>query len=411
MRLLADPKAAAFLDQFTSRWLELYKIGSMPPSPKDFQQYYVDGLGKAMKTEARLFFAHVLENNLPIDRFLDADFTFVNGGLARLYKIPGVHGAEFQKVTLSDRRRGGLLGMAGVLTASANGIDTSPVIRGVWVLNNILGTPPTPPPPDVKPLEPDIRGATTIRDQLAKHRTVTTCNFCHQKIDPPGFALENFDPIGGWRDRYPRPGKVEPPVDASGALSAGEAFTGIESFKAVLSTESSPPICPLPDREAPHLFDGPRIQPADGPQVDKIVAASDHRGGGLRDLVSRSSGAKPSAASSAQSPLDRRLPACPQKKGRYILSRLLPNRARSLYSRWMRIYRPVLIVVSVCEAIDKAAPDKACDQSSRNISPPRSSRVQKQVPARPVGPVISCSMSGNVVRNEVSCRRLARNTD
>src|SRR6185436_6072194 len=110
------------------------------------------------------------------------------------YGIKGVQGASFQKVALNDRRRGGLLGMAAMHTASANGIDTSPVVRGVWVMKNILGTPPTPPPPDVKALEPDIRGATTIRDQLDKHRTVSTCNSCHQKIDPPGFALENFDP-------------------------------------------------------------------------------------------------------------------------------------------------------------------------------------------------------------------------
>ena len=139
LRMLTDPKASAFTDQFTSRWLELYKIGSMPPSPKEFQTYYVDGLAKAMKTEARLYFQYLLEKNLPIDRFIDSDFTFVNGGLARLYNIPDVHGAEFRRVALTDRRRGGLLGMAGILTASANGIDTSPVIRGVWVLRNLLG--------------------------------------------------------------------------------------------------------------------------------------------------------------------------------------------------------------------------------------------------------------------------------
>ena len=257
----------------------------MPPSPKDFQPYYVDGLAKAMKTEARLFFEHLLANNLPIDRFLDADFTFVNGGLARLYKIPDIHGASFQKVTLADRRRGGLLGMAGVLTASANGIDTSPVIRGVWVLNNILGTPPTPPPPDVKPLEPDIRGATTIRDQLAKHRTVSTCNSCHQTIDPPGFALENFDPIGAWRDRYPRPGKVDPPVDPSGALPGGERFTGIETFKALLLQNHRQQFARCLTEKLLTYSMGRQLEPADGRQVEKVVAEVAKQGGGLRDLV------------------------------------------------------------------------------------------------------------------------------
>lgn len=284
LRMLADPKARAFTDQFTSRWLELYKIGSMPPSPKDFPNYYVDGLGEAMKTEARMFFQHLLQNNLSIERFLDADFTFVNGGLARLYRIPGVHGAEFQKVPLTDRRRGGLLGMAGVMTASANGIDTSPVVRGVWVLRNILGTPPTPPPPDVKPLEPDIRGARTIRDQLARHRTVATCNSCHQHIDPPGFALENFDPIGGWRDNYPRPGNEDPPVDASGKL-ADAVFRDVVSFKDVLLTKQRDAFARCLTEKLLVYAMGRTLEPSDAKGVDQIVASLKQRGGGLRELV------------------------------------------------------------------------------------------------------------------------------
>ena len=286
IRMLSDSKANAFIDQFTSRWLELYKIGSMPPSTKEFQSYYTDGLAKAMKTEARMFFQHLLEKNLPIDRFLDSDFTFVNGGLARLYKIPDVHGAEFRKVTLTDRRRGGLLGMAAIHTASANGIDTSPVIRGVWVLNNLFGTPPMPPPPDVKPLEPDIRGATTIRDQLAKHRTIETCNSCHKTIDPPGFALENFDPIGAWRDHYPRAGKVKPPaVDASGLLSNGESFKEIVSFKQTLLRSHRDQFARCLTEKLLTYSTGRNIEPADGEHVDRIVAELKQRGGGLRDLV------------------------------------------------------------------------------------------------------------------------------
>ncbi len=284
LRMLADNKASAFTNQFTDQWLELYKIGSMPPSPKDFPQYYVDGLGEAMKTEARMFFQHALENNLPLDRFLDADFTFVNGGLARLYKIPSVHGAEFQKVTLPDRRRGGLLGMAGMLTASANGIDTSPVVRGVWVLKNILGTPPVPPPPDVKPLEPDIRGARTIRDQLQKHRTVETCNSCHRQIDPPGFALENFDPIGGWREKYPRPGNEDPPVDASGNL-AGAVFRDVVTFKDVLLTKQSDAFARCLTEKLLVYAMGRTLEPTDARSIDRIVSAMKQRGGGLRDLV------------------------------------------------------------------------------------------------------------------------------
>jgi hypothetical protein len=293
LRLLSDPKASAFVDQFTSRWLELYKIGSMPPSPKEYHNYYVDGLAKAMKTEAAMFFRYVLENNLPIDRFLDADFTFVNGGLARLYKIPDIHGAAFQKVSLTDRRRGGVLGMAGVLTASANGIDTSPVVRGVWVLRNILGTPPTPPPPDVKPLDPDIRGAKTIRDQLAKHRTVSTCASCHMKIDPPGFALENFDPIGGWRDTYPRPDGEGPRVDSSGALNGGESFKNVVSFKDALLAGHRDQFARCLTEKLLTYSMGRTLEPADGAYVDSIVAALKKRGGGLRDLIVLVAGSEP----------------------------------------------------------------------------------------------------------------------
>lgn len=237
-RLLNDPKALAFTEHFTSRWLELYKIGSMPPDPVSFRNYYVDGLEEAMKLETRLFFKNVLDENLPIDRFLDSDFTFVNGGLARLYGIHGVTGAQFQKIKLADSRRGGLLGQASVLTASANGIDTSPIIRGIWVLENLLGTPPNPPPPDVKPLEPDIRGATTIRDQLKKHRDIAVCAECHAKIDPMGFALENFDPIGAWRDSYGRGRTKSLPVDASGQLPDGTEFTDITGLKKLLLTRN-----------------------------------------------------------------------------------------------------------------------------------------------------------------------------
>jgi mono/diheme cytochrome c family protein len=285
LRMLDSPKAEALDSQFTSRWLELYKIGSMPPSPKDHQNYYIDGLDQAMKTEARLYFRHILQNNLPIERFIDSDFTFVNGGLARLYNIPDVHGVEFRNVRLPDRRRGGLLGMAGVLTASANGIDTSPVVRGVWVLRNILGTPPTPPPPDVKPLDPDIRGASTIRDQLLKHRHVATCNSCHAKIDPPGFALENFDPIGGWRDRYPRMSHDAPKVDASGRLAGGDSFIDVVSFKDVLLHRHRDQFARCLTEKLLAYSMGRRLEPSDAPQVDRLVAALQERGNGMRDLL------------------------------------------------------------------------------------------------------------------------------
>ncbi len=283
-RMLADKRANAFATQFTSRWLQLYKIGSMPPDPAKFPAYYVDGLEKAIKEETRLFFQHVLRENLPIATLLDADFTFVNGGLARLYGIDGVRGGGFQKVSLADSRRGGLLGQASILTASANGIDTSPVIRGIWVLENVLGTPPSPPPPDVEPLEPDIRGATTIRDQLEKHRKVETCAQCHRKIDPLGFALENFDPIGAWRDHYPQGRDGGPTIDASGRLPDGAEFTDISGLKKILSGRKRQFAHCLTEKMLTYAL-GRKLDAADRPQLDIIVGELDRRNDGLLDLV------------------------------------------------------------------------------------------------------------------------------
>lgn len=283
-RMLADPRAQAFVDNFTSRWLELYKIGSMPPSDRAFREYYIDNLEPAMKTETLMFFAHLLNNNLPLSDFLDSDFTFVNGGLARLYGIDGVKGAQFQKVALKDRRRGGLLGQASILTASANGIDTSPVIRGIWVLENILGTPPNPPPPDVEPLEPDIRGAATIRDQLKKHREVPTCNECHRKIDPLGFALENFNPIGGWRSRYERRRESDPEVDASGRLPDGSTFEDVIGLKKILAAKQDQFARCLTEKMLAYSM-GRTLSIADRPHIDRIVADLKRDGNGLQDLV------------------------------------------------------------------------------------------------------------------------------
>lgn len=283
-RMLADSRAAVLAERFTARWLQLYKIGSMPPDPARFRQYYMGSLEEAMQRETQLFFQHVLEHNLPITTFLDSDFAIVNSSLARLYGIEGVRGQEFRPVSLSDRRRGGLLGQASVLTASANGIDTSPIIRGIWVLENLLGTPPAPPPPDIEPLEPDIRGATTIRDQLARHRTVAACNSCHRKIDPLGFALENYDPIGAWRTRYPRGGGSGVVIDASGELPDGRQFDDIVGLKDLLLERSDQFSRCLAEKLLTYAL-GRTLEPADRGQVDELIAKLNQRGGGLQDLL------------------------------------------------------------------------------------------------------------------------------
>ena len=166
------------------------------------------------------------------------------------------------------------------MTVTAHGIDTSPVVRGVWLLENILGTPPSPPPPDVEPLDPDIRGATTIRDRLSKHRDIASCYDCHRKIDPLGFALENFNPIGGWRESYGRSAKV----DASGELPDGRAFNDIAGLKAVLVEQRSQFVKALTEKLLSYAI-GRQVAPSDRPYVDAAIVEAEAKGEGFRDLV------------------------------------------------------------------------------------------------------------------------------
>lgn len=279
-RLLADPRSDAFIDGFLQSWLTLRDFGSMPPDRETFSDYYHYDLGTAMRRETQLFTRCLLDENRSVVEFLDADFTFVNRPLARHYGLEPPPGPGFARVALSDARRGGLLGQASVLTVTANGIDTSPVVRGVWLLENMLGTPPSPPPPDVEPLDPDVRGATSIRDQLQKHRSTASCYDCHRKIDPLGFALENFDPIGGWRTRY----ESDTPIDSAGELPGGQKFDDVVGLKRVLVEEQELFIRALTTRLLAYALGRP-IEPADRPHVDRITAELAARGNGFRDLV------------------------------------------------------------------------------------------------------------------------------
>lgn len=280
-RMLKDERSAEFISGFLDSWLALRDLGATPPDRTEFRAFYHYDLDAAMRQETRLFVREIIEQNLGVETFLHSDFTFLNKRLAEHYdiKVP-FGGSEFRKVSLNDRRRGGLLGQASILTVTANGIDTSPVVRGVWLLENILGTPPSPPPPDVKPIDPDVRGATTIRDQLEKHRSVPSCNDCHRKIDPPGFALENFDPIGGWRTSYGRGKKIDP----SGQLSTGQKFKDFADFKLLLLARKGLFARALTTKLLAYGV-GRHIELADRPHVDQIVSQLDERGGGLRDLI------------------------------------------------------------------------------------------------------------------------------
>lgn len=291
-RLLGDPRSSRFVEGFLDSWLGLRDLGSQPPSRDAARSYYAEDLPASMKEEARLFFSNLLRNNGPITDFLDADYTFADKKLARLYDLPEKNTLRladgFQKVSLKDnKRRGGALGMAGVLAVSANGVDTSPVTRGVWIAENILGTPPPPPPDEVPPIDTDVRGAATIRERLQRHSDSKTCAECHRRIDPFGFPLENFDPIGRWRDTYPSRDKKAPKlkVDPSGELPSGESFKDFAEFKKILAAHRAEPFTRHLISQTLTYGSGRHMEALDQFEIDEILARVRKENHGLRTLV------------------------------------------------------------------------------------------------------------------------------
>ena len=300
-RLLASPKAAAFTENFVGQWLGLRDIDFTEPSHLMYPEFD-DMLKVSMVRETEQFFAEVLKADLSLTNFIASDFTMLNARLAKHYGIPGIDGFAFRKTPLPpDSHRGGVLTMASVLKVTANGTSTSPVMRGAWVLDRILGQPPSPPPENVSALEPDIRGATTIRQQLAKHRQIESCASCHIDIDPPGFALESFDVIGGWRDRYRTTGwgknveearldgrkmpynhglKVEP----ADVLPDGRRFANIDEFKQLLLADKDQLARALTTKLLIYAT-GAAPKSADEPQIDAIVAKIREKNYGLRSLI------------------------------------------------------------------------------------------------------------------------------
>jgi hypothetical protein len=299
-RMLNHSKAAAFPEHFVGQWLGLRDIDFTEPSFLLYPEY--DAMLRAsMVREAELFFRELLTHDRSLTNFVASDFAMLNGRLAKHYGIPAVDGFAFRKVKLPPgSHRGGVLTMAAVLKVTANGTSTSPVTRGAWVLDRILGSPPPKPPANVAAIEPDIRGATTIREQLAKHRDVPSCASCHVSIDPPGFALESFDVIGGWRTQYRTTGngdrkevivdgrrmpyRMGLKVDPSGEMADGSKFADIDEFKALLLKE--------PDRLARALSvklltyaTGAGPDATDRPEIDAIVRRMKAKDYGLRTLV------------------------------------------------------------------------------------------------------------------------------
>jgi Protein of unknown function (DUF1592)/Protein of unknown function (DUF1588)/Protein of unknown function (DUF1585)/Protein of unknown function (DUF1587)/Protein of unknown function (DUF1595)/Ca-dependent carbohydrate-binding module xylan-binding/Planctomycete cytochrome C len=234
-RMLRDPKAQALVENFAGQWLQLRNLRSLNPDRGRFPNFD-DKLREAMIRETELFFGAVMRGDSSILDLIDSDFTYVNERLARHYGIAGIKGEQFRRVKLKGRERGGLVTQASILTVTSNPTRTSPVKRGRWVLEQLLGTPPPPPPPNVPVLTDDSKALTaaTLRLRMEQHRSKASCAVCHNKLDPLGFGLENFDAIGGWRDQD---GGVT--VDSSGKLPSGESFRGPGELKAVLKAHRS----------------------------------------------------------------------------------------------------------------------------------------------------------------------------
>ncbi len=229
-RMLADPRSSALASNFAGQWLETRNLDVVKPDPKKFPEWNAD-LRADMKTETRMFFDYVLRENRPISDFLDAKYTFLNEKLANFYGVPDVKGPDFRRVELTGDQRGGVLTQGAVLTVSSYPSRTSVVLRGKFILDNILGSPVPPPPPDIPPLDEAATGkSASLRQQMEKHRADPACAVCHNKMDPLGFSLENYNAIGKWRSMD---GLF--PVDSSGTLPNGATFSTPAEMRSALT--------------------------------------------------------------------------------------------------------------------------------------------------------------------------------
>jgi mono/diheme cytochrome c family protein len=278
-RMLDDPKALALAENFAGQWLEIRNLDSIRPDPDKFPGWRPE-LRDAMKTETQLFFASILRNNRPIGEFLDAKYTFLNELLAGHYGIDGVRGPEFRRVALGSDQRGGVLGHGSVLAVSSYPTRTSVVLRGKYILQNILGAPPPPPPPDVPALDEQAVATTeSLRRQMEQHRSSPACSSCHSRMDPLGFGLENYDAIGRWRTED---GGL--PVDSSGVLPNGSAFSTPAEMRRVLAAMLPDFSRCLTEKMLIYAL-GRGLEPYDKPTVRTITTRLAASGYGARALV------------------------------------------------------------------------------------------------------------------------------
>ena len=301
-RLLKDKKSDRFVEDFLGQWLKLRAIAANDPDKKlypEFSPYLQD----AMVAETRAYFRELLEKNLDARHLVKSDFVMVNEKLAKHYGIAGVTGAQIRRVPLpADCPRGGFLTQGAILKITANGTTTSPLPRGAFVMDRLFGQPPDPPPPNTAAVEPDVRGATTIRELLDKHRDNASCAACHAKMDPPGFALESFDVIGGFRTRYRSMGEGEPAprggidpfigikftlgpnVDASGVLPDERKFADIREFQTLAAANSELLLKNLAQQLAIYAT-GRDLAFSDRDPIAALIASTQKQGGGVRTLI------------------------------------------------------------------------------------------------------------------------------
>jgi hypothetical protein len=286
-RMITHPRAARFAENFTGQWLKLRTLGQMVPDSAKFTEW--EGtLQDSMRKETELFFLHILQKDLPIAQFIDSDFAMLNGRLAYFYDIDGVKGYEFRPVALNGhKQRGGLLGQASIQTLTSDGIRTSPVKRGAFILENLLGDPPPPPPNDVPPVK-ETTGA-TLRERIASHRSMPACAGCHVKMDPLGFALENFNAIGKWRDKEE---DTKLPVDPSGELVDGRKFAGFAEFKQLLLSRRDDVARCLGEKLLLYALGRP-LDFADRPVIDDIVQKTKADGDKLSSMILAIVGSEP----------------------------------------------------------------------------------------------------------------------
>ena len=300
-RMLNDPKNDRFVNEFLDQWLNLDQIDATTPDSYLYPEYD-DVLRRAMLAETQHFFGHLIDRDLPIANLIDSEFTFLNRKLAEHYGITGVKGETMRKVQLdAGSIRGGILTHASIAKVTANGTVTTPVKRGNFVLTNLLGLPPNPPPPGIGSIEPDTRGATTIRETLEKHQQIEACAVCHRQIDPPGFAMECFDPVGNFRNRYRNSKGVKrtsPPglrlahrdynlghaVDMSGVTSDGFPFNGMRDYKTYLQKSNNQVARNLLAKLLTFSTGG-EIEFQDREELERILRATQTEGYPLRSLI------------------------------------------------------------------------------------------------------------------------------